>query len=92
MNDLVYKSEKGTPVTTSLLVAQKFGKKHFHVLNAVKNLLNSHEKSCQYYVSSNYVDESGKTNPMFVMNRDGFSLLIMGFTGEDDTVLQFKEL
>ncbi|MCL2598140.1 MAG: Rha family transcriptional regulator [Paludibacter sp.] len=75
-------------VTNSLLVAQKFNKKHFHVLNAVKNLINSHEKSCQLFVSTSYIDESGKANQLYIMNRDGFSLLVMGFTGKD--ALNFK--
>jgi len=43
-------------VTNSLLVAEKFNKKHFHVLDAIKNLLSSREKSCQYFVLSNYID------------------------------------
>ena len=34
------------------------------------------------------MDNSGKENPMYVMNRDGFTLLVMGFTGEK--ALQFK--
>jgi anti-repressor protein len=38
MKELVYKSEKGTPVTTSLLVAEKFGKEHKHVLEAIRTL------------------------------------------------------
>ncbi|KAA6348644.1 hypothetical protein EZS27_003877 [termite gut metagenome] len=88
MNELVFKSDKGTPITSSLLVAEKFGKHHYHVMDAIKNIINSHEKSCQFYVLSNYVDLSGKENPMYIMNRDGFSLLVMGFTGKD--ALDFK--
>lgn len=71
-----------------MLVAEKFGKKHYHVIDSIRNLLNSHEKSGQYFVLDTYVDNSGKENPMYVMNRDGFTLLVMGFTGEK--ALQFK--
>jgi phage regulator Rha-like protein len=38
MNELVFKSEKGTPVTTSLLVAQKFGKRHADVIRAIEDV------------------------------------------------------
>ena len=51
-------------------------------MDSIRNLLNSHEKSGQYFVLDTYVDNSGKENPMYVMNRDGFTLLVMGFTGE----------
>jgi Rha family phage regulatory protein len=70
------------------LVAQKFNKRHTHVLESIKKLIDSAEKLAQLFASSSYVDESGKSNPMYIMNRDGFSLLVMGFTGKD--ALNFK--
>nr|DAW63109.1 MAG TPA: KilAC domain protein [Caudoviricetes sp.] len=82
MNELVFKGANDQALTNSLLVAEKFGKKHYHVMDSIRNLLNSHEKSGQYFVLDTYVDNSGKENPMYVMNRDGFTLLVMGFTGE----------
>ena len=88
MNELVFKVANDQALTNSLLVAEKFGKKHYHVIDSIRNLLNSHEKSGQYFVLDTYVDNSGKENPMYVMNRDGFTLLVMGFTGEK--ALQFK--
>lgn len=88
MNNLVFKGQNNQVLTNSLLVAEKFGKKHYHVMDSIRNLLNSHEKSGQYFVLDTYVDNSGKENPMYVMNRDGFTLLVMGFTGEK--ALQFK--
>lgn len=86
--DIVYKGADGQAITSSLLVAETFGKHHYHVMDAIKNLLNSHEKSCQYYQSTTYEDGSGKSNPMFIMNRDGFTLLAMGFNGKK--ALDFK--
>ena len=88
MNELVFKGANDQALTNSLLVAEKFGKKHYHVMDSIRNLLNSHEKSGQYFVLDTYVDNSGKENPMYVMNRDGFTLLVMGFTGEK--ALQIK--
>ena len=40
------------------------------------------------FVESQYVDNKGESRPMFIMNRDGFTLLAMGFTGKE--ALQFK--
>ena len=86
--DIVYKGTDGQVITSSLLVAETFGKHYYHVMDAIKNLLHSHEKSCQYYQSATYEDGSGKSNPMFIMNRDGFTLLAMGFNGKK--ALDFK--
>ncbi len=81
MKDLVFKSSKGNPVTTSLLVAEKFGKRHDHVLRDIRNIISnsSTQNWGQYYYLSSYKDLSGKSNEMYIMNRDGFSLLVMGF-------------
>lgn len=87
---LVYQSQKGTPVTDSLKVAQVFGKQHKHVLEAIRNLLMSAENSAHvnWFYESTYSDVQGKERPVFVMNRDGFSLLAMGLTGAK--AMQFK--
>jgi anti-repressor protein len=88
MTELVSKSQKGNPVTTSLIVAEVFEKNHKDVLRAIKNTISSAQNCAQYFYSSTYKDSSGKRNEMFIMNRDGFSLLVMGFTGEK--ALKFK--
>ena len=87
---MVYKTEKGTPVTDSLKVARVFGKQHKNVMQQVRNLLGSAENSAHknWFYKSTYLDAQGKQQPLFVMNRDGFSLLAMSLTGEK--ALQFK--
>lgn len=87
MKDLVYKSEKGNPVTTSLLVAGKFEKDHKNVIQAIQNLVAENSAAKSFFIESQY-ENRGKMYPMYIMNRDGFSLLVMGFTGQK--ALQFK--
>lgn len=86
MNELVFKSEKGNPVTSSLLVAEKFDKEHKHVLDAIRNLV-ADNSAAKYFYQTTYANR-GKFYPQYIMNRDGFSLLVMGFTG--DKALKFK--
>ena len=90
MKELVFKGESNQVLTNSLLVADKFGKNHKHVLDAIRELISSAEKSAvlKMFVPSTYIASNNKENPMFIMNRDGFTLLAMGFTGEK--ALQFK--
>lgn len=90
MKELVFKGESNQVLTNSLLVAEKFGKNHKHVLDAIRELISSAEKSAvlKMFVPYTYIASNNKENPMFIMNRDGFTLLAMGFTGEK--ALQFK--
>lgn len=86
-DNLVIKSEKGNPTTTSLLVAEKFRKNHKDVLRAIENLVAQNYAANSFFYKSSH-ENRGKQYPMFIMNRDGFSLLVMGFTGKE--ALQFK--
>ena len=77
---------KNDAVTTSLRVAEVFEKRHDHVLRAIENLvvgLPKNEETPQMFFKSTYIDnQNSQKYPMYRMNRDGFSLLVMGFTGK----------
>lgn len=92
MKDLVFKGESNQVLTNSLLVAEKFGKEHQHVLRDIRNLINggvSKIGDTPAFAEVTYIHpQNGQEYPMFIMNRDGFTLLAMGFTG--DKALQFK--
>lgn len=91
MKELVFKGESNQVLTNSLLVADKFGKNHKHVLESIRELIKGcAEKSANpMFVETVYIHpQNGQEYPMFIMNRDGFTLLAMGFTGEK--ALQFK--
>ena len=70
-------------VVSSRQVAESFGKRHDHVLEAIKGVratLSTPEFSGLFF-ESNYIAFNGKQNPEYLINRDGFTLLAMGFTG-----------
>jgi anti-repressor protein len=83
MKELVFKSAKGNPVTTSLLVAIKFGKEHRHVLDAIRNLITTAENSAvlSMFYETTYLNSQNKNQPMYIMTRNGFSFLVLGYTG-----------
>ena len=89
MNDLVFKGQNDQVVTTSLKVAEVFEKEHKHVLDAVRKLFTAENSAVkQMFQESTYLNERNQSQPMFVMNRDGFTLLAMGFNGKK--ALDFK--
>lgn len=91
--EVVYKTDRGTPVTDSLKVAEVFGKRHDNVLKSIRNIcrpqnVGEQTEQSKWFYESSYIDANGTKRPMFVMNRDGFSLLAMGLTGAK--AMQFK--
>lgn len=76
--------------TTSRNVAEVFGKEHFNVLRDIENLGCSEDfRKLNFEVSEYKVDGNNKTYHEYIMTRDGFTLLVMGYTGEK--AMQFKE-
>lgn len=87
MNNLVF-NQNGAALTNSLLVAEKFGKSHKNVIASIKEILTSAENSANLFIEATYPDSYGRDQFMYIMNRDGFTLLAMGFTGKK--ALEFK--
>lgn len=72
-------------VTDSRKVAAHFNKRHDHVIRDIDTLVRGLPKNGdtqRMFYKTTYVNaQNGQTYPMYLMNRDGFSLLVMGFTG-----------
>ena len=66
---------------TSLKVAEVFEKRHDHLIRTIDNLPNDDFKSANFKFDT-YFDKKGEQRRMFSLTRDGFSLLVMGFTGQ----------
>ncbi len=88
MNDLVIMKDQQA-VTSSLQVAETFNKEHKNIIRDIEHLLESDSSvlSSQIFLKSTH-ENRGKQYPMYYMNRDGFTLLAMGFTGKK--ALHFK--
>lgn len=90
MNEELVIMQNGKPMTTSFLVAEKFGKQHKNVLTTIRDIIESAENSAvlSMFTESAYTDDKNRSQPVYIMDRDGFSLLVMGFTGKE--ALNFK--
>lgn len=88
-NEIVFRSEDGQALTNSLLVAKEFGKVHAKVMRDIENLNCSEEFRLANFGNSSFKNEQGKEFPMFTMTKDGFSFLVMGYTGKKAAM--FKE-
>lgn len=75
-------------VTTSLKVAEIFEKEHRDVMKSIRNLTAQNFAVKKMFVEESYLNSRNQQQPMFYMNRDGFTLLAMGFTGSK--AMEFK--
>lgn len=75
------------PVTTSRKVAEVFGKRHSHVIEALENLMVENSTVKSMFTLSTY-KVRGRDFKQYLLTQDGFTLLAMGFTGAK--ALEFK--
>ena len=87
MNNLVIMKDQQA-VTSSLQVAETFDKEHSKVMRAIEGIAKNGDTHQMFLKSSHINDQNGQSYPMYYMNRDGFTLLAMGFTGKK--ALKFK--
>lgn len=87
MNDLVIMKDQQA-VTSSLQVAETFDKNHRDVMKRIRDLTAQNIAVGKMFIQSTYLNRQGHSQPMYYMNRDGFTLLVVGFTGKK--ALEFK--
>jgi len=77
-------AKNGEVVTTSRKVATHFGKRHGDVLRKIEQVKAdcSREFSQRNFASADYIDEQGKVRPMYSLTKDGWIMVVMGFTGK----------
>ena len=78
--EALVKVENDQIVTDSRSVAEHFGKRHNDVTEVIRKLLATEKSVTKMFYASEF-EYRGQKFPMYLMNRDGFSLLVMGFTG-----------
>lgn len=78
-------SENGEAKTTSYAVAEAFGKRHYDVLRAIKNMKCSakfRERNFAFTVENKHLGNTKRNTGFYQMTKDGWMFLVMGFNGE----------
>lgn len=86
MENLV-KVKNNQVVASSRQVAENFCKQHKHVLASIQKLTSAQFSADvpeigKMFFEATEPDTYGRQQKIYYMNRDGFSLLVMGFTGQ----------
>lgn len=102
MRELIPKDKYGVFADThdtarvdSLFVAEFFEKQHRHVLRDIARITKPTSGLSEKFIHSNfksssYKDSTGRKLPCYFMTRDGFTMLVMGYSGQK--AMKFKEL
>lgn len=92
---IIKRSEDGELVVSSRQVAEDFEKRHADVIKAIEDKMKVNEilRSPKYFIESTYTDKSNRKSKEYLLTRDGFSFLVMGFTGAkaDEWKLKYIE-
>lgn len=93
MNSLVLTNSSGKDVTTSFIIAEKFGRNHADVLRDIRNLHCSNEFRVRNFAEMFNIKQlpngGSRDDLYYEISKDGFSFLVMGYTGEK--AAEFKE-
>lgn len=87
--EIIGKRNEEKLITTSLKVSEVFGKDHKNVLRDIREIECSEEFNRLNFEPINYKDARGRIQDAYSMTRDGFTMLVMGYTGEK--AMKFKE-
>lgn len=83
---------QGKAFTTSQKIADYFGKSHKNVLRKIRQTINEcpDDFARLNYEPADFIDKNGETQPMYKLTKDGYMLVVMGFTGAAAMLIKVK--
>jgi Rha family phage regulatory protein len=82
MREIVLSMQSGEPVASSRQIAENFEKRHDHVMRDIDAIKKDVPNFGEMFFETTVPDSYGREQRAYLMNRDGFTLLAMGFTGK----------
>ncbi|MDE6540086.1 MAG: Rha family transcriptional regulator [Ruminococcus sp.] len=82
MEKITINNSNGKLTVSSIQVAKDFGKRPSDVHETIENLTAENSAVKKFFTESTYINERGRAYKCYEMTKDGFSLLVMGFTGK----------
>lgn len=85
MNDIILSTQNGEPVVSSRDIAKHFGREHKNILAAIREILVAEKSATKFFYESSF-EYRGQTFPEYLMNRDGFTLVVMGLNNTEKVI------
>lgn len=83
---------QGKAFTTSQKIADYFGKRHDNVLRKIRQVKDEcpAEFAALNFEEADFIDKNGEAQPMFNLTKDGYMLVVMGFTGSAAMLIKVR--
>jgi Rha family phage regulatory protein len=83
---------QGKAFTTSQKIADYFGKRHDNVLRKIRQVKAEcpADFAALNFEETDFIDKNGEPQPMFKLTKDGYMLVVMGFTGAAATLIKVR--
>lgn len=88
MNDIILSTQNGEPVVSSRDIAKHFGREHKNILAAIREILVAEKSATKFFYESSF-EYRGQTFPEYLMNRDGFTLVVMGLNNTEKVIERY---
>lgn len=82
MTEIILSVQNDEPVVSSRQIAENFEKRHDHVMRDIDTIKKDVPNFGEMFFETIAPDRYGRGQRTYLMNQDGFSLLVMGFTGK----------
>lgn len=85
MSDIILSAQNGQAVVSSRDIAKHFGREHKNILAAIREILVAEKSATKFFYESSF-EYRGQTFPEYLMNRDGFTLVVMGLNNTEKVI------
>lgn len=85
MNEIILFTQNGQAVVSSRDIAKHFGREHKNILAAIREILVAEKSATKFFYESSF-EYRGQTFPEYLMNRDGFTLVVMGLNNTEKVI------
>lgn len=91
IDELVFLNDKKIAVTTSLIIAKYFNKRHKNILTIIRELIDTEQELGKlHFRKTFYKDKYNRNTPMYELDRTAVMILCMGFNGKDTLKLKME--
>lgn len=96
LSNALVKLQDGVLITTSVVLAETFKKEHKNVIRDIGSILSeSSNPEVERFLAENikestYVDSVGRTQKCYVLTKEGFSFVALGFTGSEANLFKVR--
>lgn len=85
MSNIILSTQNGQAVVSSRDIAKHFGREHKNILAAIREILVAEKSATKFFYESSF-EYRGQTFPEYLMNRDGFTLVVMGLNNTEKVI------